>query len=108
MVSFLWPNNSNGTPSNHEHPSEGVNQDLNPSEAEEILQGLAGVFCQDNPASARRVVYPPERPDQGWSEDSQFPNLEARYRALLEQIPAVVFMAYLDRGIRRSLRQSAD
>ena len=27
------------------------------------------------------------------------PNLEAKYRALLEQIPAVVFMAYLDRGI---------
>ena len=27
------------------------------------------------------------------------PNLEARYRALVEQIPAVVFMAYLDRGI---------
>ena len=26
-------------------------------------------------------------------------NLEAKYRALLEQIPAVVFMAYLDRGI---------
>ena len=29
----------------------------------------------------------------------QAPNLEAKYRALLEQIPAVVFMAYLDRGI---------
>ena len=27
------------------------------------------------------------------------PNLEARYRALVEQIPAIVFMAYLDRGI---------
>ena len=26
-------------------------------------------------------------------------NLEAKYRALLEQIPAVVFMAYLDRGV---------
>ena len=26
-------------------------------------------------------------------------NLEASYRALVEQIPAVVFMAYLDRGI---------
>ena len=31
--------------------------------------------------------------------DAQAPNLEAKYRALLEQIPAVVFMAYLDRGI---------
>ena len=26
-------------------------------------------------------------------------NVEAKYRALLEQIPAVVFMAYLDKGI---------
>ena len=73
--------------------------DLNPSQAEEILQGLAGVFLHDNPSSARRVVYPPERPDAGWSDEAQFPNLEARYRALVEQIPAVVFMAYLDRGI---------
>ena len=32
-------------------------------------------------------------------DDPQLPNLEARYRALVEQIPAVVFMAYLDRGI---------
>ena len=31
--------------------------------------------------------------------DAQLPNVEARYRALVEQIPAVVFMAYLDRGI---------
>ncbi len=38
-------------------------------------------------------------PDQAWSDDAQLPNLEARYRALVEQIPAVVFMAYLDRGI---------
>ena len=30
---------------------------------------------------------------------STTPNLEARYRALVEQIPAVVFMAYLDQGI---------
>ncbi len=47
-------------------------------------------------------MYPPERPDQGWSEDDDArnsPNLEASYRALVEQIPAVVFMAYLDRGI---------
>jgi PAS domain S-box-containing protein len=66
---------------------------------------LAGVFSRRHtPATARRVVYPSEN-DQGWSSDSQspdeaqLPNLEARYRALVEQIPAVVFMAYLDRGI---------
>jgi PAS domain S-box-containing protein len=101
MVSFSWPNNANGTPS--DPPASVAEPDLSPSEAEEILQGLAGVFSRHhNLATARRVLYPPERPDQGWSkdkEDALFPNLEARYRALVEQIPAVVFMAYLDRGI---------
>ena len=42
-------------------------------------------------------MYPPE--ERGAAADPQLPNLEARYRALVEQIPAVVFMAYLDRGI---------
>jgi PAS domain S-box-containing protein len=93
MVSFSWPNNTNSTPAIAE-------PDLSPAQAEEILQGLAGVFSRRyNPASARRVMYPPEGPDQGRSEDVLLPNLEARYRALVEQIPAVVFMAYLDRGI---------
>ena len=113
MVSFSWLNNTNGTPdgrpsdgrsgderSSDGHPSVVAEPDLNPSEAEEILQGLAGVFSYNhNPATARRVVYPLEQPDPGWSDDTQLPNLEARYRALVEQIPAVVFMAYLDRGI---------
>ncbi len=81
------------------HPAAVADPDLNPAQAEEILQNLAGVFSHPNPARARRVVYPPERPDQQWPEDPQLPNLEARYRALVEQIPAVVFMAYLDRGI---------
>src|SRR3984957_14633362 len=105
MVSFSWPNNPTGTPDGRpsdDRTSAVVEPELNPAEAEEILQGLAGVFSRHyNPAVARRVVYPPERPDQGWSkdDDAQLPNLEARYRALVEQIPAVVFMAYLDRGI---------
>ena len=94
------------------NPKLAAEPELNASEAEEILEGLAGVFRRHhNPAAARRVVYPPPRPGQGWSSDSQgppdsqgvadaeLPNLEARYRALVEQIPAVVFMAYLDRGI---------
>jgi PAS domain S-box-containing protein len=97
MVSFSWPNNADDAP--QDHPSVIAQPDLNPAEAEGILRGLAGVFSNHTPSTARRVVYPPERPDQGWSADSQLPNLEARYRALVEQIPAVVFMAYLDRGI---------
>ncbi|MCU1304170.1 MAG: domain S-box protein [Candidatus Sulfotelmatobacter sp.] len=114
MVSFSWPNQSDGVAAGHpsddrspgkyshgEHSSGVAGANLNPTQAEEILQGLAEVFSQhQNPAVARHVVYPPERPDQGWSkdEDAPLPNLEARYRALVEQIPAVVFMAYLDRG----------
>jgi PAS domain S-box-containing protein len=98
MVSFSWPdNNPNGTLTDRATPV--AEPDMNPTEAEEILQGLAGVFSQQNPSRARHVVYPPEQPDQRWSDDAQLPNLEARYRALVEQIPAVVFMAYLDRGI---------
>jgi len=56
----------------------------NPHQAEAVLTELASVFFQNGPAPAREG--PP-------------PNVEARYRALVEQIPAVVFMAYLDEGI---------
>src|SRR5580704_7823525 len=97
MVSFSWPNNANGMPDGRPGPDAGP--ELTAPEAEKILRGLAGVFNQYNPAPARHVVYPPEPPALGWSEDALLPNLEARYRALVEQIPAVVFMAYLDRGI---------
>jgi PAS domain S-box-containing protein len=112
MVSFSWPNNKtrpNNCGTAEGHPSGGqssavADPELTPAAAEEILQGLAAVFSRPhNPPTARRVVYPPEQTGQGWSsnadEGAQLPNLEARYRALVEQIPAVVFMAYLDRGI---------
>jgi PAS domain S-box-containing protein len=72
---------------------------LDAAQAEEILQSLAGVFRHHSPGTARRIVYPPEEPGAIAAVDAQVPNLEARYRALVEQIPAVVFMAYLDRGI---------
>lgn len=110
MVAFSWPKSSDGTAADPlsdnrlsgERPAAVQEPDLNPAQAEEVLKSLAGVFSRKrNAAVARRIVYPPERPDQGWSkdDDAQLPNLEARYRALVEQIPAVVFMAYLDRGI---------
>src|SRR5580704_11445386 len=102
MASFSWPNRTNGALERQasSDPSSTHGFDLSPSEAEEVLQGLANVFNHyQHPATARRVVYPPERPGESWLDDNQLPNLEARYRALVEQIPAVVFMAYLDRGI---------
>jgi PAS domain S-box-containing protein len=79
------------------HPSALAESELEASQAEEILQGLAGVFIP-NSSIARHIVYPP-RPSHSAPADPQSPNLEARYRALVEQIPAVVFMAYLDRGM---------
>ena len=63
-------------------------------QAEGILQNLASVFFQSSSAIPRIPA--------GLSvslEAIREPNVEARYRTLVEQIPAVVFMAYLDRGI---------
>ncbi|HEX4019748.1 MAG TPA: PAS domain S-box protein [Acidobacteriaceae bacterium] len=68
------------------------------AEAEAVLLDLARVFGD----SLTSPAYAPDHFTEKGQEpaaDSQAPNLEAKYRALLEQIPAVVFMAYLDRGI---------
>jgi len=81
------------------HRSAVAEPEMDAAQAQQILQRLAGVFSHQTPGSARHIVYPPEQPDAIPAYDAQFPNLEARYRALVEQIPAVVFMAYLDRGI---------
>jgi PAS domain S-box-containing protein len=54
-------------------------------EAEALLLELASVFAAQKNSSS--------------SSEDEPSNLEAKYRALLEQIPAVVFMAYLDRGV---------
>src|SRR5579863_871599 len=59
---------------------------LNSADAEAVLGELASVFF-----GVSRAV-PVRDGDTG-------PNAEARYRVLLDQIPAVVFMAYLDQGI---------
>ena len=68
------------------------------AEAEAILLELARVFG-DSVASATDAPNHFTEKRQETAADQQAPNLEAKYRALLEQIPAVVFMAYLDRGI---------
>ena len=97
MVSFSWPpTGSKDKPSAHSSAVEAP--ELDALQAEKILQSLAGVFT-GNASISRRIVYPPETPGTAAPVDMQLPNLEARYRALVEQIPAVVFMAYLDRGI---------
>jgi PAS domain S-box-containing protein len=66
----------------------GVPDDQELKQAEALLQGLAGVFSGE-PSVGRDTS-----PETSATES----NIEAKYRALLEQIPAVVFMAYVDRG----------
>jgi len=72
-----------------------------PEEAESILNELASIYLKDKDmaASLGAVHHFFERLDPSPVPDSQVPNLEAKYKALVEQLPAVVFMAYLDRGI---------
>lgn len=56
-----------------------------------MLEELANVFLHDTHDSSRA-------PD-GSDTARQLPNMQARYRSLVEQLPAVVFLVYLDRGI---------
>lgn len=74
---------------------------LSPKDAEAILNELANTYLKDKDiAGSLGVVHHFfERLDQTPILDSQVPNVEAKYRALVEQLPAIVFMAYLDRGI---------
>jgi PAS domain S-box-containing protein len=58
-------------------------------EAERILTDLAGVFFKGTQDGMK----------SGTPSKDSGSSLEARYRTLLDQIPAVVFMAYLDEGI---------
>ncbi len=60
------------------------------ADAEAVLLELAGLFRGLSAGAPSDPRQPTEAPSS---------NIEARYRALLEQIPAVVFMVYLDRGI---------
>ena len=73
-------------------------KDLSANDAEAILAGLASAYSADgqSPSAIHHLF---DRLDQDAVSEGQLPNLEAKYRALLEQLPAVVFMAYLDRGI---------
>jgi len=62
-------------------------------EAEALLQQLAGVFSGSSGGAVADTLR------QSPNGDVQAMHLEAKYRALLEQIPAVVFMAYVDGGV---------
>src|SRR5580704_6685793 len=70
----------------------------NLSDAERALEELAAVFLQQQCSVSNSSF---ESTETRNSKNPEVPllNMEAKYRALVEQIPAVVFMAYLDKGI---------
>src|SRR5690349_19770825 len=75
-----------------EHNNSDGAASLSLGDAQSILESLAGVFY---PApfsdDTRRFGLDGTSPD--------LPGVDAIYRTLVEQIPAVVFMAVLDKGI---------
>jgi hypothetical protein len=71
---------------------------LTPGDAEQVLVELAAAYGENLNESlgSPHPVFP--QLESSGVTDNQLSNLEAKYRALLEQLPAVIFMAYLDRG----------
>ncbi|MEO5904560.1 MAG: PAS domain S-box protein [Gemmatimonadaceae bacterium] len=74
-------------------------QALDLGESEAALMELAAVFFQNAGGDPETHPKTASANGNGESVDLEAPNPETMYRALVEQIPAVVFMAYLDRGI---------
>ena len=78
------------TLSSHWPGGLGDNAEPSLAEAQAMLESLASVFLLDAQAT----------PLPGLSTGvRELPNMQARYRSLVEQLPAVVFLVYLDRGI---------
>jgi PAS domain S-box-containing protein len=67
-------------------------------EAEGIIQRLAGLF-EANPLARQLADSLFHNGAGNQPLQDGVPNLDARYRAFVEQMPAVVFIAFLDRGI---------
>src|SRR5271166_6324001 len=86
-----------GKPPHKIRPAAVSERQMDIAEAEAVLLDLARVYADSGATPGH--VFDPVPQKSANSADGPTPNLEAKYRALLEQIPAVVFMAYLDRGI---------
>src|SRR5271166_3422708 len=69
------------------------------AEAEKALQELAAVFLEQQSLTTTAGLLSGEGAGASAPLETPSLNMEAKYRALVEQIPAVVFMAYLDKGI---------
>lgn len=69
-------------------------------DAESTLRQLANVFLQNHPITSEDSESSSEQDEEVMAGVAgKSANARARYRALVEQLPAVVFMAYLDKGI---------
>jgi PAS domain S-box-containing protein len=68
-------------------------------DAEGILKELAAVFTESGFLATSSSDSEIEPVTSKTNSDHMPHSMEARYRALVEQIPAVVFMAYLDKGM---------
>lgn len=77
----------------HDPHADPLSSIVSPEAAENLLVELAAVFLSGNPSSDPATLLDAEEPTE------QLPNANEIYRALVEQIPAVIFMANLDRGI---------
>jgi two-component system, cell cycle sensor histidine kinase and response regulator CckA len=78
-----------------------VSEDAEPSSLKEamgILEELAMVFFQENLKFQTTGGYRDKRKSDPAIPKAQSNNFETMYRILAEQIPAVVFLAYLDKG----------
>jgi PAS domain S-box-containing protein len=80
-------------------PADADKFPANLSEAESALRELADVFLQQQSFTPNTHLIFADPASAGHRPELPAINLEAKYRALVEQIPAVVFMAYLDKGI---------
>lgn len=68
------------------------------AEAELLLAELASVFLNNsNPNDVAQTAFLPD--DKEKDKEEPLSNSESIYRNLVEQIPAVIFRAHLDRGI---------
>src|ERR1700683_2889941 len=74
-------------------PNSGV------TDAEGTLQKLASVFLESRFLATQSADGQAKQTATETHSDHLPHGVDARYRALVEQIPAVVFMAYLDKGI---------
>jgi PAS domain S-box-containing protein len=72
--------------------------EFDPPEAEAVLQELAGVFFQPEPPAIPNLRISIHGSGQGAGSEAGIANLDARYQTLVEQLPAVVFLVYLDGG----------